>query len=470
MLMENFLRSKEYWSLVEHGIVEPASGGAMTEAQTRTLEDQRLKDLKAKNYLFQAIDRAILETILHKETSKQIWDSMKKKYQGSTKVKRAQLQALRKEFETLHMKIGESVNDYFSRTLAIANKMRIHGDKMEDITIIEKILQSMSAKFNYVVCSIEESHDIDELSIDELQSSLLVHEQRMVSNLPEEQVLKVIMHSGEFSNGYGRSRGWGRESRGRGRGRTNDQKPFDKSRVECYHCHKYGHYQYECTEKDEKANLVETEEEMLLMAYLDKDELQSDKWYLDSGCSNHMCENKALFSYLDETYKDTVKLGNNSCISVMGKGNIKFHMKDKTMQIISSVFYIPELKSNLISMGQLQEKGYTIIIQAGYYKIHHLEKGLIVEARMTSNRMFPLYMQDNVQTCFSTKVHDSTWLWHFRYGHLNFNGLKILQEKNMVIGLPKIHCPTEIYEECVVGKQHRVSFPKGKAWRGEQTL
>jgi hypothetical protein len=173
---------------------------------------------------------------------------------------------------------------------------------------------------------------------------------------------------------------------------------------------------------------------------------------------------------LDETYKDTVKLGNNSCISVMGKGNIKFHMKDKTMQIISSVFYIPELKSNLISMGQLQEKGYTIIIQAGYYKIHHLEKGLIVEARMTSNRMFPLYMQDNVQTCFSTKVHDSTWLWHFRYGHLNFNGLKILQEKNMVIGLPKIHCPTEIYEECVVGKQHRVSFPKGKAWRGEQTL
>ena len=95
----------------------------MTEAQTRTLEDQKLKDLKAKNYLFQAIDCAILETILPKETSKQIWDSMKKKYQGSAKVKRAQLQALCKEFETLHMKTGESVSDYFSRTLVIANKM-----------------------------------------------------------------------------------------------------------------------------------------------------------------------------------------------------------------------------------------------------------------------------------------------------------------------------------------------------------
>ena len=51
-----------------------------------------------------------------------------------------------------------------------------------------------------------------------------------------------------------------------------------------------------------------------------------------------------------------------------------------------------------------------------------------------------------------------------------FQWLEDFARENMVIGLPKIHCPTEIYEECVVGKQHRVSFPKGKAWRGEQTL
>jgi hypothetical protein len=76
--------------------------------------------------LFQAIDHAILRTILKKDTVKDIWDSMKKKYQGTARVKRAQIQVLRKEFEILHMKEGESVNDYFARTLSIANKMRIH--------------------------------------------------------------------------------------------------------------------------------------------------------------------------------------------------------------------------------------------------------------------------------------------------------------------------------------------------------
>jgi len=38
---------------------------------------------------------------------------MKQKYQGSTRVKQAQLQALHKDFKRLQMKDGESVNSFF---------------------------------------------------------------------------------------------------------------------------------------------------------------------------------------------------------------------------------------------------------------------------------------------------------------------------------------------------------------------
>jgi hypothetical protein len=37
-------------------------------------------------------------------------------------------------------------------------------------------LRTLTEKYNYIVCSIEESKDINHLSVDELQSSLLVHE------------------------------------------------------------------------------------------------------------------------------------------------------------------------------------------------------------------------------------------------------------------------------------------------------
>lgn len=54
--------------------------------------------------------------------------------------------------------------------------MRIHDETMGGVIVIEKILLSMAPKFNHVVYSIDESNDIDTFSIDQLQSSLLVHE------------------------------------------------------------------------------------------------------------------------------------------------------------------------------------------------------------------------------------------------------------------------------------------------------
>ena len=67
---------------------------------------------------------------------------------------------------------------------------------------------TFTLKWDYVVCSIEESKDIDVLSLDELQSSLLVHEQKMNrSSSSEEQALKAstFTHSSSSSS---RGRGW----------------------------------------------------------------------------------------------------------------------------------------------------------------------------------------------------------------------------------------------------------------------
>ena len=73
--------------------------------------------------------------------------------------------------------------------------MRFHGEKMSDVSIVLKILRSMASKFDYVACSIEESNDLDTMTIDALQSSLLVHEQRTQRHTVEEQALKITLDS-----------------------------------------------------------------------------------------------------------------------------------------------------------------------------------------------------------------------------------------------------------------------------------
>lgn len=78
MLMEKLLRSKEYWNLIENGVtVAPPNA---TPEQRKLADESKLHDLKAKNYLFQSIDCSIMETILVRDTAKDIWDFMRRKY------------------------------------------------------------------------------------------------------------------------------------------------------------------------------------------------------------------------------------------------------------------------------------------------------------------------------------------------------------------------------------------------------
>ncbi|GKV36625.1 hypothetical protein SLEP1_g44733 [Rubroshorea leprosula] len=384
MLMENFLRSKEYWDVVESGVAEPTA--RMSEAQKAELEALKLKDLKAKNYLFQAIDRTILETILCKDTSKQIWDSMKKK------------------------------------TMAILNKLRTHGDKTQDVTVVEKILRSMTPKYNFVICAIEEANDLMKCHLKNLKVPCWYMKGKEEAEV-EEEISKLSFLKEEEG------------------GVADFRFPTDQSQQISPKLSAFG-----ATRSNK--NL----------------------WYLDTGCSNHMCRDKAAFFPLDESFKDNVKFGDNSKVSVRGRGQVTIQIRGNAAQTISNVFYVPELKTNLLSIGQLQEKGYEIIIKNGVCRIQDSKFGLIAQVKMTANRMFPLHLNCASQSCFSVKTNDVAWLWHSRYGHLNFGGLKQLQQKNMVTGLPVFESPSTVCEECVVSKQHRDPFPKGRSTRARRLL
>ncbi|CAL1388530.1 unnamed protein product [Linum trigynum] len=170
------------------------------------------------------------------------------------------------------MKEDESVNDYFGRVMVVSNSMRNNGENMSDVKIVEKILRTLTERFNYVVCSIEESKDIDTLTVDALQSSLLVHEQRLSRRRREEdQALKIA-----FDDGNRRAQGHGSCL---GRGRHHDRS-WNRKTIECFICHKVGHFRYECLEQNQQAHYAngyaggqaDMKENVLLMAEIDLEE------------------------------------------------------------------------------------------------------------------------------------------------------------------------------------------------------
>ena len=67
------------------------------------------------------------------------------------------------------------------------------------------------------------------------------------------------------------------------------------------------------------------------MSYVEINDAQrEDVWFFDSRCSNHMCGDKSLFCELNEEFRHKVKLGNNTRMAVLGKGNVKLEVSGFT--------------------------------------------------------------------------------------------------------------------------------------------
>ncbi|RVX01858.1 hypothetical protein CK203_019364 [Vitis vinifera] len=207
--------------------------------------------------------------------------------------------------------------------------------------------------------------------------------------------------------------------------------------------------------------LSSMKEEILFMSYVEVNNSKREDMWFRLGLQQSHVGNRQWFSNIDEAFRHSVKLNNNAKMGVMGKGNIRLEINGST-QVATDVYYVLALKNNLLSIGQLQERGLAIIIQNGECKLYHLRRGLIIQTKMTTNRMFVLLANVVLETstCLQIVTEDNSKLWHCRFGHLSYKGLRTLQYKEMVKGLPLLRASTIACNECFVGKQHINAIPK----------
>lgn len=138
-----------------------------------------------------------------------------------------------------------------------------------------------------------------------------------------------------------------------------------------------------------------------------------DQWYLDTGCSNHMSGKRVWFFDLNDEVKSKVRFADNLVITVEGIGKVMIKRKDGVAACISDVLYVPNMQNNLLSLGQLLEKGYTMSLGQNQMKVYDPHNNLVLKAPLSKNRTFKIGIHVLEQKCLSVVSDDPIWLWHY---------------------------------------------------------
>ncbi|XP_004514859.1 uncharacterized protein [Cicer arietinum] len=274
------------------------------------------------------------------------------------------------------MENNENVADYFNRVQTVTNQMKSNGEVMTEVVIIEKILRTLTQRYDHIVVAIEESKNLDKMKLEDLQSSLEAHELR-----DQDEEAKGSRSQQNSDNK---------------RKKPSGKKKFDKKRIQCYNCQKYGYFADECISKkvqryNDEAQLAHVDsydsDEVLLMASTSMEDNSPGLWYLDTGCSTHITGHKA-----------------NSIVTAEGVGMILIQRRDDQQSFICDVLYVPNMKNNLLSLGQLLEKGYSMNMENGKMKMFDSAKMLILKAPLSKNITFKIEIQINENQCLAADI------------------------------------------------------------------
>ncbi|GJZ08433.1 putative ribonuclease H-like domain-containing protein [Tanacetum coccineum] len=299
MRIEQYLTNIDYglWQVIMNGD-EPVQttkdeNGVETEVPPKTA--QAIWQKKAKSILLLAIPDEYQLRFHTIKDAKSLWDAIKSRFAGNVESKNTQKNVLKQQFENFSVSDIEGLDKAYDRFQKLINVLEVHGAAVPNEDTNQKFLRVIPSSWNNVALIMRNKDGIDDLDIDDLYNNLKVFEvdikgssgssnsQNVVflsvedtsssnevniansSNSPQPddedleqidhddleeidlkwQVAMLSMRVKRFYKKTGRKLIFnGKEPVG-----------FDKTKVECFNCHRRGHFARECRAPRNQGNM-----------------------------------------------------------------------------------------------------------------------------------------------------------------------------------------------------------------------
>lgn len=165
------LKMKVY--MQAHGVwnaVEPKDPKSTVDERT---------DKIALAVIYQGIPEDMLLYLAEKETAKEAWDAIRTMCLGADRVKKARIQTLKTEFESMSMKDTEQIDELCMKLNGLVTNIRTLGEEVEESYVVKKLLRAVPDKFLQIVLTIKQFGNLESMSVEETLGSLKAHEERL---------------------------------------------------------------------------------------------------------------------------------------------------------------------------------------------------------------------------------------------------------------------------------------------------
>ncbi|TMC14556.1 MAG: DDE-type integrase/transposase/recombinase, partial [Chloroflexi bacterium] len=401
--------------------VEAAKPAVQAEFEKAlSLWNRKMK--KARSLIGASVSSSVMTYIEGMDDPAKMWEELENRY--NPKSQATLLQVVR-EFMLAQKDDSINMEHHLQRVQRLKRQVEEQGEKISDTIYNSVLLNSVPDDYKITVSILESQ---DNLTPTIIINRLLEETRKIYANGSSGSDVRVAL----YTSLSGKSEKSGNDS---------------KRNLKCTGCGKDGHVEADCwtkhpekrpkkngrkgkKEKDPKEG--ESEEKFAMSATLDKtDNLESsekvNEWPVDSGASEHFSPFRQEFMNFKQFDKPCTITTAEGAAQGLGIGTINIAvMANENINILElqNVVYAPKMKSNLLSLTTLLDRGYEISMNPKT-GVNILKDGVLVSNTVRKGKLF--YLKTVQPYALKTTVAESVGEWHKKMAHLGEEDIRKLE-------------------------------------------